>query len=55
VADGAWDTAGWVRVRLDGGREGFVSARLIRTPLDDRAFFLRRNGAWRLITFVRGD
>ena len=55
VAEGAWETPGWVKVRLDGGREGFVSASLTRTPIDDRALFMRKVGRWRLGTFVRGD
>jgi hypothetical protein len=55
VAEGAWDTEGWVKVRIAGGREGYVAAALTRTPIDDRAFFARKGGQWRLVTFVRGD
>jgi hypothetical protein len=55
IADGAWDAEGWVKVRLDGGREGYVSAVFTRTPIDHRAFFQRKDGRWRLVTFVSGD
>ena len=55
VADRAWDTDGWVKVRLDGGREGFVSAAYARAPIDHRAYFQRKGGRWRLVTFVSGD
>jgi hypothetical protein len=55
VADGAWDTDGWVKVRLDGERDGYMSAAFARTPIDHRAFFQRKGGRWRLVTFVSGD
>ena len=46
---------GWTAVRLGGDRVGFVSSALVRSPIDYRAFFARRNGDWRLLLFVAGD
>ena len=45
----------WTKVRLPGGRSGFVASRLVRSPVDYRAFFVRENGRWQLNTLVAGD
>jgi hypothetical protein len=46
---------GWFPVRTADGRAAYVSAAYARSPLDYRAIFERRDGAWRLVAFVSGD
>ena len=45
----------WTPVQLTNGRTGFVSARLVRSPITYRAFFTRRDGRWQMAMFVAGD
>ena len=45
----------WRAVQLDGGRTGYVSAALTRSPIDYRAYFSRTSGQWRLAMFLAGD
>ena len=45
----------WVSVEAPGGRKGFVSRQYVRSPVGWRAFFSRKDGVWRLVTFVAGD
>jgi hypothetical protein len=49
------DAAGWVSIRLADGRTAWVARALVRSPVDHRAIFSKRGGAWRLVTFVAGD
>ncbi len=44
----------WVKVQLPTG-EGFVRADEVRSPIDYRAIFEKKNGRWMLTTFVAGD
>ena len=44
----------WVAVQLRG-RIGYVAAAYTRSPVDYRAIFSKRDGSWRLVTFVAGD
>ena len=46
---------GWTAVRLDDGTLGYVRSRSVRSPIDYRAIFSRRDGRWRMVTFVAGD
>jgi hypothetical protein len=46
---------GWAVVDRGTGTPGFIEGRLTRLPLDYRAFFERRDGAWRMTLFVAGD
>ena len=46
---------GWTPIRLADGELGWVRERLVRSPIDYRAVFWRREGRWRLETFVAGD
>ncbi|HTU13169.1 MAG TPA: hypothetical protein VMG08_19925 [Allosphingosinicella sp.] len=46
---------GWARVRLQDGRTGFLRADAIISPIDYRAIFEQRDGAWRLVAFIAGD
>ncbi|HEX8733728.1 MAG TPA: SH3 domain-containing protein [Pyrinomonadaceae bacterium] len=45
----------WLKVETLGGKTGFVKAEYVRSPLDYRAVFEKRNGKWKLVTFVAGD
>ena len=46
---------GWEPVRTAKGRNGWVSPRYLRSPIDYRAGFLRRLGRWQLVFLVAGD
>lgn len=46
---------GWASVRLQDGRTGFLPPGAILMPIDYRAIFERRDGAWRLVAFIAGD
>ena len=52
---GEWDGGRWVQVRLDDGRSGYVEERLMRSPLDYRAWFRTRGGKWVIEGFLAGD
>lgn len=45
----------WLKVETLGGKKGFVSARYVRSPVDYRAIFEKRNGRWKLVVFIAGD
>jgi hypothetical protein len=45
----------WTAVQLAANRTGYVSSRLVRSPIGYRAFFTRENGRWMLAMFVAGD
>ena len=45
----------WARVALPNNRNGSVRDEDVYSPVDWRAFFVRRNGKWLLQTFVAGD
>lgn len=45
----------WMRIETLGGKSGFVKAELVRSPVDFRAIFEKKNGRWKLISFVAGD
>lgn len=47
--------AGWTAIRLADGALGFVRTRSMRSPLDYRAVFERRDGSWRMTIFIAGD
>jgi hypothetical protein len=49
------DRKAWVKVIAANGHMGYVAATLIRSPIDYRAGFAKRNGEWRMIFFVAGD
>jgi hypothetical protein len=46
---------GWRQVRTPDGVTGWLQERDLRSPLDYRAFFEKRNEEWRLTAFTRGD
>lgn len=45
----------WLRVETLGGKKGFVSAKYVRSPIDYRAIFERKNGRWKMTAFIAGD
>lgn len=45
----------WTAVLLPDGREGFVAASLVRSPVDYRAYFVRTDERWQMTLFVAGD
>ena len=45
----------WRQVRTAEGLTGWVHERDIRSPLDYRAFFEKRDGQWKLTAFIAGD
>ncbi len=45
----------WLKIETLGGKKGFVSARYVRSPIDYRAIFEKRNGRWKLVVFIAGD
>lgn len=46
---------GWREVRTAEGTTGWLPEGDLRSPLDYRAFFEKRGGAWKLTAFVSGD
>jgi hypothetical protein len=45
----------WTPVQLAGGRVGYVASRYLRSPIDYRAYFVRRGGRWVMLSLVAGD
>jgi len=45
----------WYYIKTLGGLEGYVNARFVRSPIDYRAIFQRKNGRWSMVAFVVGD
>lgn len=45
----------WIPVTVSGGRKAYARRTDVRSPVDYRAFFERRNGRWRMTLFVAGD
>lgn len=45
----------WYEVKTLGGKQGFVSADFVRSPIDYRAGFEKINGKWKMTIFVAGD
>lgn len=45
----------WVAVALRDGGAGYIRAEQVRSPIDHRAFFTRRDGRWWLVMLLAGD
>ena len=45
----------WTALVLPDGRRGYVASRLVRSPIDYRAFFARSDGRWLMTLFIAGD
>lgn len=54
VRKGGKDPA-WREVVLPDGRSGWVESKCVRSPIDYRAAFEKKNGAWKMVFFVAGD
>lgn len=60
-ADQSWLPAGeagpdaWVKIITPAGRGGFVSSRYVRSPIDYRIGFIKKDGKWSITAFVAGD
>jgi len=56
VSIGEWDPDNrWARIRLRDGRTGYVRTDAVRSPIDYRAIFERKDGKWKMRAFVAGD
>jgi len=49
------DKREWVPVELADGQKGFVASEYIRSPIDYRAIFEKKNGKWVMTAFIAGD
>jgi hypothetical protein len=47
--------SGWVKARISDGRSGYVLLANIRSSIDYRAAFEKRDGNWVMTSFVAGD
>lgn len=45
----------WLKVETLGGKKGYVKAEFVRSPIDYRAGFEKKNGKWKMIYFIAGD
>lgn len=45
----------WARIAVPGGGHAFMAADFLRSPIDYRARFARRDGTWKMELFVAGD
>ena len=45
----------WVPVVLADGQKGYVAAEYIRSGIDYRAIFEKKNGKWMMTAFIAGD
>jgi hypothetical protein len=45
----------WIAIELSNDKTGFVSKQFIRSPIDYRVCFTKKNGKWRMTALVAGD
>ncbi len=45
----------WIEVKDAKGKQGFVMAQDVRSPIDYRALFEKRKGRWLMTSFLSGD
>lgn len=45
----------WLKIKTLGEKKGFVNAKFVRSPIDYRAIFVKKNGRWKMTAFVAGD
>lgn len=45
----------WIGIKLSNGKTGFVSKQFIRSSIDYRACFTKKNGRWWMTALVAGD
>jgi hypothetical protein len=49
------DNRGWVKIIAPNGKKGYVSSQYIRSPIDYRACFEKKQGKWLMTALVAGD
>ena len=49
------ETLAWVKVTTLDGKEGYVLARSVRSPIDYRACFEKSGSRWRMTALIAGD
>jgi hypothetical protein len=49
------DKRDWLLVKLSDGQKGYVAAEYVRSPIDYRAIFEKKNGKWVMTAFIAGD
>ena len=49
------DEYSWLKVKTLGGKRGYIRADYVRSPIDYRAGFQKKNGVWKMIYFIAGD
>lgn len=45
----------WTPVIAPDGRAGYISSQHVRSPIDYRAFFTKKDGRWRMVMLLAGD
>lgn len=45
----------WCKITTSSGISGFIHRDKLRSPLDYRIFFQKRNGVWKITVFINGD
>jgi hypothetical protein len=45
----------WTAVTLRDGRRGYVQSRYVRSPIDYRAYFTKKDGRWWMVMLLAGD
>ena len=45
----------WRKIIAPGGKTGYVAEKFVRSPVDYRAYFERKNGRWVLAALIAGD
>lgn len=45
----------WRKIIAPGGKTGYVAEKFVRSPIDYRAYFERKNGRWVLAALIAGD
>lgn len=49
------ESRGWSKVKSLGGISGWVKNQFVRSPIDYRAGFEKKRGAWKMVAFIAGD
>ncbi len=49
------ETFEWYKIKTLGGKEGFVSAEFVRSPIGYRSCFEKQKGKWKMTAFLAGD
>ncbi len=50
-----YEDKNWIKVETGTGEKGFVLNKKVRSPIDYRIGFQKREGNWKIIWFVSGD